>query len=663
MRGLSSSPWASPRRLAWAGRFLLALAALTLPGSPGNPPGLPAQDREVVIDRFESDIEIRSDGTFEVVETLQVRFVGSWNGLARELFFDHETAEGRRTRLQLELGEITDGDGRPLRVDRSGIRRGIGLAIWVPDARDAIRTVVIRYRVGNGLRFFRATEDREPWDELYYNVTGSEWRSPIRAVEARIRLPEGLEPTGAWGYTGPEGSTEQAVEIERSGREVRVRTTRPFGPREGLTVSVTWPEGVVARPSVAEGARARFLMYWPLGLPILALSGMLGLWVRKGRDPVRTSVMAEYEPPPGLTPSEVGTLADHKAQMHDITSTLVDLAVRGYVRIEEVETKSRIPLLGRKQEEWIFHQTRPTSAWRELAPHERAYLEGLFEPALEASASPHSPGELFEYLGASFRAWREARREKRSFDAQGFMTDWFRERREPDGTVEGEETLVRVKLSELENRFYTHIPKIKTKIYRELENRGYYLRRPDHVVARWIALGAGMMVAAVALGIVAAQPPLLHQALPEPLPLGLGVALSGIIVLLVGQGMGVRTEEGSRALMRILGFREFLSRVESDYYDRIVTTPELFERYLAYAIALQVESRWAKAFDGLYREAPDWYQGPSSGAAFRPTAFAGSMKTLSTRAGQTMSSSPSSSGSGGGGSSGGGSGGGGGGGF
>lgn len=639
------------------------------------------QGRELVIERFDADIEVLSDGSFHVTETIQARFTGSWNGLEREIFFDHETAEGRRTRFQLEPGEITDAEGNPLRVERSRTRRGIDLRIWVPGAVDAVRTVVIRYRVLGGLRFFDAHGDREPWDELYYDVTGHGWRIPIREASARVRLPEGLEVSGAWGYTGPAGSTEQAVRVETSGGDAEIRTTRPFRPREGLTISVTWPAGgidrtaVAARPSVATQPRRSALAFWPLALPLIVLAGMLRLWHRKGRDPRQGALMVEYEPPPGLTPPEVGTLVDHKAQMHDITSTLVDLAVRGYVRIEEVEPKRRIPLLGRKEEDWIFHQIRPASAWKELAPHERAYLEGLFEPAMKQAAGPQSLGEFLDYLGDSFGAWRAARREGRTFDAQGFMSDWYRERREAEASAtddpgaEGpgmEEELVQVKLSDLENKFYKHISGIRTKIYRELKNKELYRRRPDHLVARWTLLGVGILFFAffVAFGAaMLAEFPLFHSLFPEPVSLGLGVGLSGVVVLVVGQGMGVRTEEGSRALARILGFRDFLSRVESDYYDRVVTSPDLFERYLPYAIALQVESRWAKAFDGIYREPPDWYQGPSTAGTFRPTAFAASMSALSTRAGQTMSSSPGSSGSGGGGSSGGGSGGGGGGGF
>jgi hypothetical protein len=94
------------------------------------------------------------------------------------------------------------------------------------------------------------------------------------------------------------------------------------------------------------------------------------------------------------------------------------------------------------------------------------------------------------------------------------------------------------------------------------------------------------------------------------------------LVLAFGLGMGVRTEEGVRALEEILGFQEFLRRVEAPQYARMITSPDLFEKYLPYAMALKAEDRWAKAFDGLYRQPPDWYRGSSPGVAFQASTFA-----------------------------------------
>lgn len=622
--------------------------------------GLPGQERSLTIQDFHADIHVKEDGSFQVTETLSLRFSGSWNGIDREISLDHRTARGRRGRLRVEVGEVTNEKGQPLQVERSGGRNRTDLRIWVPQARDTVQTVVIPYRVRDGIRFFEDDDGAPSRDELYYNVTGTDWRVPIEEVTARVRLPAGVAPLEVWGYTGSAGSTERAVEI--AGGEdgsIVIHTTRSFGPGEGLTVSVSWPGGAVSRPSAAAQVGSNLRAYWPLGLPLLAMTAMGRLWFRKGRDPPGGALMVEYEPPEGLTPAEAGTLVDHRAEIHDITSTLVDLAVRGYVRIEELPGDRRPAFLGGRKEDWAFHMQGPRRKWGALALHERAFLEGLFPE--EGTGASLDLREALEGLTASFGAWRAARREDRGFDAHTFLGAWIRERREEE--EEQEDTEASVKLSELQNRFYTHLEGIRTKVYGALKEKGLYLRRPDHQVQRWAGLGMILVFAAIFVGIFVAQASTGMALLPDPVAAGMGVGLSGIIVLVVSQGMGVRTEEGVRVRDQVRGFQAFLSRVDSDYYRRMVTSPELFERYLPWAIALQVDARWARAFEGIYQEPPEWYQGATPGSTFRPTAFAARMSSLSTQAGRSFSSSPGSSGSGGGGSSGGGSGGGGGGGF
>ena len=107
----------------------------------------------------------------------------------------------------------------------------------------------------------------------------------------------------------------------------------------------------------------------------------------------------------------------------------------------------------------------------------------------------------------------------------------------------------------------------------------------------------------------------------------------------------------------MLGFQDFLDRVESDRFRRMIDSPEMFERYLPHAMALQVEKKWARAFDDLYKEPPDWYSGPA-GHRFRPTIFVTDLGSMTGQVGSAMTSQPRSSGgsgfSGGGGSTGGG---------
>jgi uncharacterized membrane protein len=141
--------------------------------------------------------------------------------------------------------------------------------------------------------------------------------------------------------------------------------------------------------------------------------------------------------------------------------------------------------------------------------------------------------------------------------------------------------------------------------------------------------------------------------------------LTGIIICVFGWFMPARTITGVRTLEKVLGFEDFLSHTQKDQIDRLEKTPELFEKYLPYAMALRVEKKWAQAFSGIAMQPPSWYQG-YYGAGFQPYLLIADLNMMSVQTGSTMASSPRSSGGsgfGGGGGSGGGFGGGGGGGF
>jgi uncharacterized membrane protein YgcG len=590
----------------------------------------------MVLERFDSELRVSLDGSVDVTESLRVRFSGEWQGIYRDLSLEHQTAQGRFERLKVEVMGVTNERGEALRFEawrEEGWTHRI--QVWVPDARDATRTVVLRYRLSNVIRFFDEGSPEGPLDEVYWNVTGNRWDVPIEGSGARVILPDGVYPTQWAGYTGPAGSRGSDVEVEVQGSTVAFETTRALEPREGLTVAVGWTPGAVARPLPPSMLRRLLTEGWPAVLPFLTFLLAFRHWRREGRDPKRRAVTVQYEPPEGLSPTEAGTLVDHKAQMHDLTATLVDLAVRGYIHIEERADRKPGPFSGR---DFFFHLKKPREEWGDLAPHERRYLEALLR-----GASYHPDGRSLE---ASYPL----------FDI-------------PTGAGDGAgpgPSFASVPLRFLESRFYRDLPEIQQAVYDQLITKGYYKRDPRAVGIKWTAGGVLLVVlgiAAVALGMGELDFTI------APFVLGAALFVSGVILLVMGRFMVARTTEGARAMEGALGFKEFLSRVEEDRFKRMITSPEAFERFLPYAMAFRVEGKWAKAFEGMFSRPPEWYSG-RDGGPFRTSSFARDLGRLSSRAGSAMSSRPSgssgssrSSGSGGGGSSGGGSGGGGGGGF
>ena len=333
---------------------LLGAAALLLTLAPG----LLSAQRRLEIQSFDVNVQVREDASIRVMESLKVQFFGSWNGIYRTIPVEYRNPQGFSYRLFLDLESVTDESGQELRREVSHERGYRKLKIWVPGAQDETRTITLRYTVPNGLKFF------EDHDELYWNVTGTEWDMPIHSTSALVELPEGVTGLRATAFTGAYGSSAQDARMDELERGFYFETTRGLKFREGMTVVIGWDPGVVTRPGLVKKASFFMRANWLLFLPIFSFFGMFWIWRTWGKDPERRSIAPAYEPPDGMTPAEVGTLVDNRPDTRDVTATLVDLAVRGHLRIEEMEKKALFGLV--KSSEYRFIRLTESEEWESL---------------------------------------------------------------------------------------------------------------------------------------------------------------------------------------------------------------------------------------------------------------------------------------------------------
>ena len=555
----------------------------------------PASARQLKIEKFSAEIFVQPDSTLDVTETIDVNFIGVWHGMYRTIPVEYVTPQGFNYSLFVKFKGATDAADQPLKVESSRQGHYLKWKIYIDDATDAERTIHLHYQVHNGLKFF------EDHDELYWNVTGDEWDVPIGNAIAQVLLPPGVTGIRTNEFTGSYGSRAQNAALEASENTVEVSMQRPLSFHEGLTVVVGWDKGFVKEPGTSDLIDQFLASNWPIFFPIPVFLFMFWLWYTRGRDPRVGPIAVQYAPPDGISPAEAGTLVDETAAMRDITATIVDLAVRGYIVIEEKDKPGMMGLVHNK--DYVFHLKKSTKEWAGLKSHELVLLAGIF--------------------------------------SNGVLPD--------------------VDLSSLQNVFYKYLPNIKNSIFDELMERGYFQHRPDYVRSAFV--GGGIAIGALFFFMVNALSQKMGMA---PAPFFIAAILSGVIIVGFGWFMRAHTATGVKALAGVLGFEDFLTHVEADHLDRISQTPETFEKFLPYAMALGVEKKWVGAFQNIYTQPPSWYQGGYYNGGFYPVMFISSLDNMTARAGSVMASAPRSSGGsgfGGGGSSGGGFGGGGGGGF
>jgi len=203
-------------------------------------------------------------------------------------------------------------------------------------------------------------------------------------------------------------------------------------------------------------------------------------------------------------------------------------------------------------------------------------------------------------------------------------------------------------VSELKNNFYTHLDSLKKTVYSELTRKKFFTVSPDKI--RQLYAVAGFITAIAATLLISM---LFSDSIGGTRTFLAGI-LSGLPIFAFSKLMPAKTRSGSAAYMSILGFEEFLNRAEKDQLIRM-KDENLFSKFFPYALALNVADNWARAFEGIYQQPPDWYISPSGGRTFNPVGFHRSVSSAMSSLSSAMFSAPRGSGTGGGGFSGGGS--------
>ncbi|MGH9600907.1 MAG: DUF2207 domain-containing protein [Terriglobales bacterium] len=655
---------------------LLPLLCLFLTVSaPSQESGFPSDISQLADERildYRSDITVHADGSMDVRETIQVRARGEQikRGIYREFPTRYRDHLGNPYRVGFDVVEVLR-DGRPDAWHTKD--RDNGVAVYIGKEEVLLQpgeyTYTLAYRTTRQIGFF------DDHDELYWNVTGNGWGFFIDQASATVTLPRSVSGNRVRleAYTGPQGAQGKdfTSDVDLDGRST-FRTTKGLEPYEGLTIVVSFPKGMVKEPMQEEKIRYfvadnRPALVGALGLFIL-LAYYMVVWAQVGRDPEAGTLMPLYEPPQNFSPAAIRYLTQMSFDDKTFAAAVLDMAVKGHITISE--------------ESGTFTVSRKTDKMAILAPDERVVSSKLLGNGRSIELKTENHAAIRGALQALENALKLSQ-EKIYFLSNrrylipgfvlsvlvliamvasigspgemvgaGFMTVWL------SGWTAGVFFLLRQVLS----------------LWKMALFGGGGLER----VGRF---GGALFLSLFALPFLGGEVAGLYFFSTVATP---GAA----VMLLVMVGVNILfhyllkapTSAGRRVLDQIEGFKMFLSAVEGDrmrMLGAVEKTPQLFEKYLPYALALGVEHEWAEQFADVFARAaqtpggegysPAWYSGSNwnrlSAAGFASSfgsSFSSAVSSSSTPPG---SRSGSSSGGGGGGSSGGGGGGGGGGGW
>ncbi|HEV2563284.1 MAG TPA: DUF2207 domain-containing protein [Rhizomicrobium sp.] len=623
-----------------------------------------AQDESERITNYASDIIVARNGALTVTETISVvaQDESIRHGIYRDFPTTYTDKFGRTVRVGFAVVSVSrDGHDEPYDLSNidSGQRIKIGDANTLLDP--GAHTYTIVYTTNRQIGFY------DNYDELYWNVTGNFWQFPIEHAQATVHLPPGAHVVQTAYYTGAAGSRDQnASSSTLPDNSIHFESTAPLGANEGLTIAVGFSKGAVLPPS-ADELRADFIR--DNASSIVAVAGLLIVliyfsvtWYSFGRDPARGTIIPLFAPPKDFSPAAVRYVHKMEYDRKAFAASLIDMAVKGYMKIAEDGGDYTLARTGKSEMDCGLDAGERAIAGKLFSSRDRIELKQTNHSAIAEAISSLKTSLKNEYEknyfvtnlhwfigGIAILAVTALASALLSEDsgASGFMLLWL------SGWSVGTAVIA----------------------HRAFDAWASVIYGPgSRILNTFSALFLTAFATPFVGGLIAV---LFLLGNTISLPASLALIAGGIAAYIFYHLLKAPTLMGAKIRDQIDGFRIFLMTAEKDRLEKLNPpniTPEVFEKFLPYAIALDCENQWSKKFEaeaaaagsvpsaGTYYT-PLWY----SGGAFNRLGAAGFASaigaSLASSAASAATAPGSSSGSGGGGFSGGGGGGGGGGGW
>ena len=391
---------------------------------------------EIVKD-FRVIATVQPNRTLKVTETIEYDFgIGFKHGIYRTIPVAYHR-NGGSYNLHLKLLGISM-DNAPIPYSIVERSPNFNIRIGDPDETvSGVHTYVIAYETDRAINFFNGEA------ELYWNVTGNDWPVTIMNASFSVTGPASFDASAAprQCFTGVFGSNANNCQMGAQGNAAHFETSWALHSGEGLTAVMRFPKGMIAEPSLWERIWMLIRDNAILFVPFLVFAFMFWRWWNYGREPKgRGTIVPQYEAPRGLAPIEMQALLKQTVSPSAITATIIDLARRGYLKINFGEKTG------------IFKATQSYSFTRmkanddTLKSFEATILNGLFFSKATLST-----------FGALLGSVDDSNRSKSDAESEEGVT---------------------VRLDDLKGTFYTTIASVKSQVFSSLRQQGLFGRSP-----------------------------------------------------------------------------------------------------------------------------------------------------------------------------------------
>jgi uncharacterized membrane protein len=384
-------------------------------------------------------------------------------------------------------------------------------------------------------------------DELYWNLF-TDYDVPVGVAEASVILPQDVTLPSKSMYID---SDSPQIAEQTDLHTFHFKTTN-VPPQGKVTIAAGWQKGMIPVGNFWKDWFALYIGYIVAGIVAFGclVTGIVSWFVREKYHTGRGTIIAEYDPPEQLPPAIGSILVTERIGTKAWPATIVDLAVRGYVKIIEERKPRMMRFLG-DEKGFRIEKVKDYEHDTHLRPYEKQFLDILF-----------GGGEYFSTIELAHAS---------------------------DSTKQA----MFAKMQKLEKALYIEADLDTNAYIVPPSKRGlfYFALVTSIALFLFVFFGVGAIFDSPYTGewVVAI--------------LASGISLLGF--WLTAKWNPRLNELGYRLRDDWKGFKLYLETAEKYRLQNL--TPDLFEKFLPYAMIFSIEKKWAKAFDGMNMRAPIWY--------------------------------------------------------
>ncbi|MCL5090447.1 MAG: DUF2207 domain-containing protein [Patescibacteria group bacterium] len=570
-----------------------------------------AQVSDYTVESFKSDLEVKQNMTLAVTEIIEVNFEAAKHGIFRIIPIIY-TNKGQTIKADLKLISVTDSQGVNLPATVSRYKQSLEIKIGDPNKTIIGRqTYVLSYEVKDVVLSY---PDHE---EVYWNVTGSEWDTVIKFAEAT--LTSAFAPiTQVDCFASQAKAQAKDCTAESSSSSATFTATTPLTWGNDFTIVTALDKNnSLIHPNLLQKIDKKIKDNWGYGLALLPLTIIFLAWFKKGRDlkyltdnvyirpfdsaqgkPIVTAPLLTrehlplvYSPIKGLTPAEVGTIIDEKVDTKDVVAEIVELSRLGFLEIKKVSTNKFL----HTDTDYLFIKKDKDTA--SLKGYQTYLLDKLFNSGLDLeNASKFLKNDQSDLA--------------KKIVKKALTTP-----------------VTATSLEKLKYHFYRHLEGFKNELFNNLSGE-IFVDNPQKVKTAWGAIAALIFVPS-AWGVF-----MFFGQTQNFFPVAF-LLLTILPIALLIKNLPRRTAWGHSLYRQIVGLKYYVT--EGKWREEIAEKNLFLEEILPLAISLGVVNQLAKDMNALGLKPPTYLEG------FTAANFASELSGFSRETTSALATSPANS--------------------